>query len=142
MVISTMPSVTAKPMGQCAWSLNRLQIGARITVLRMSLPVTVGEISAGESFAEQSHRQDDSVAEHENRSAEDVALPHRSGGAVTNEGREPDAVRSNATPAISPNSTQRAQTPRSPPAREPGSDRMGKDREPHGDKINRALERY
>ena len=105
----TKPSVMTRPMGRRAWSLNRLQSGAQIAFLGTSLLVTVGEISAGESFAEQTHRQDDSVAAQENRSAEDVALPHRSGGAVTNESREPDAVRSNATPAISPNSTQQAQ---------------------------------
>ena len=129
-------------MAHRAWSLNRFQIGARITVLGISLPVTVGETSAGESITGQLYRQDDSVAEREYRSPEDGTPPRRSGGAVSDGDRAPDAIRSDATSAISPNSTQQTQTPRSLPARESGPDRMDEDREPHGEKIYRALERY
>lgn len=141
-VISAKPSITAEPTGRRAWPLNRLQFGARIAFLGMSLLVAVGETSAGEFLVEQPPRQDDSEAEHESRSPEDVTPPRRSAGAAGGEGREADTLRGNAGPANSAESTQRAQTPRSPSARESGPDRLGKDREPRGEQINRAVQRY
>ena len=123
------------------WLSNRRRIAAEILAVWVSLLIVIGGVRADESTAEQAQMHPEGGTEGDSRSPENV-IPVEHSDRTDAEGRRPDAERRDMVSPDSAKSSEPQRVLRVPAPRESGADRTGKDREPHGESIDRALDRY